>query len=311
MNYSDFTREQLLKRIEELEILNRALQMEKQQKAGLVVDWADCLGRWYWNAKTNAITFDLLHPQALGYDNEEIPEYITYPFIKKVLHPEDYQVTLEAMAAFLSGREAQYTAEYRIRAKDGTYRWFNDRGGIVRSDSAGKPLFLSGMVFDITERKKKELDLEVKNKVLMEMSSIDGLTKVGNHRAVVEHLQTEIKNTGDTGRPLSVAVFDVDDFKTVNDRSGHIAGDQVLADAAGIIKASIRDTDFVGRYGGDEFLVVFSNADSSTAFRISERIRQTIERSFSDKGITVSGGVRQYKGRGPDRAYPCGGHESI
>ncbi|NLV81554.1 MAG: GGDEF domain-containing protein, partial [Synergistaceae bacterium] len=100
-----------------------------------------------------------------------------------------------------------------------------------------------------------------------------------------------------TNNPLSVAIFDIDDFKKVNDSKGHIYGDQVLIDVAANIKNSIRISDVAGRYGGEEFMVIFPNTDLETATKISERIRQAIESySFVDGlKITISGGIKEYE----------------
>ena len=129
------------------------------------------------------------------------------------------------------------------------------------------------------------------------MSALDGLTKICNHRSLIEHLKVETAESSRTGRALSVAIFDIDDFKKVNDTKGHIYGDQVLVDVASIMKKSVRATDYPGRYGGEEFLVIFTNTPLSVASKISERIRQTVEKHHFVDGlrITVSGGVSQYQ----------------
>lgn len=128
------------------------------------------------------------------------------------------------------------------------------------------------------------------------MSLIDGLTKIGNHRTLIENLKAEIAEANRTDRPLSIAVFDIDDFKKVNDNKGHVYGDQVLVDVASIMKENIRETDFAGRYGGEEFMLIFPNTALKVACKISERIRQAVENFTFVDGlkITVSGGVSQY-----------------
>jgi len=298
MDYLKYTREQLLERIEELETLSRELLKEKEQETRLEYAWSGNLGHWYWNIKTNAVTFNPLKVITLGYEMSEIPDHITYQFFTDKLHPDDYQKTMDAMLKHLYGNAEVYEAEYRIRTKDGKYKWYYDRGKITQYDNLGKPSFLAGIVFDITEKKEIEMELECKNKILAEMSSIDGLTKINNHRALIEYLKTEISNTGRTNKPLSVAIFDIDDFKKVNDTKGHVYGDQVLVDVAEIIKNNIRDTDFAGRYGGEEFMVIFSDMDLIKAHNISERIRSTVENFSFAEGlkITISGGVKQYEG---------------
>jgi diguanylate cyclase (GGDEF)-like protein len=127
---------------------------------------------------------------------------------------------------------------------------------------------------------------------------MDGLTKISNHRTLIENMKEGISEAGRTGSPMSIAIFDIDDFKKVNDSKGHVYGDQVLADVAQIIKSNIRDTDLAGRYGGEEFMVLFSNADLETASNIAERIRSAVESNLFVDGITVtvSGGVKRHEG---------------
>ncbi|MSA03836.1 diguanylate cyclase [Lactonifactor sp. BIOML-A3] len=295
MDYTEFSREQLLDRIKSLEMLTQELLNEKEQETRLEYAWTGNLGHWYWNIKTNEVTFNPLKVTTLGYDKSEIPEHVTYQFFTDKLHPEDFQKAMDAMRDHLYGKADVYEIEYRIKAKDGTFKWYYDRGRITQYDN-GKPAFLAGIVFDITEKKETQLELEYKNRILSEISSIDGLTKIGNHRTLIEHLKAEIAETSRTSSPLSIALFDIDDFKKVNDSKGHVYGDQVLVDLASIITKSIRGTDFAGRYGGEEFMVIFPNTTLSVASKISERIRQAVEDyNFVDGlRVTISGGTSQY-----------------
>lgn len=297
MDYKEFTREQLMQRIEELELLSQELLVEKEQEIRLEYAWTGNLGHWYWNVHSNAVTFNPLKVTTLGYSKEELPEHITYQFFTELLHPEDHEKTMSAMKDHLYGKASVYEVEYRIRTKEGKYRWYYDRGRITKYDENERPLFLAGIVFDITEKKQTQQELEAKNKILEEISSIDGLTKIGNHRTLMEYLKNSMISSDRTGSPLSVAIFDIDDFKKVNDSKGHVYGDQVLAGLADIIKKNIRETDLAGRYGGEEFMVVFTSADLQTAANISERIREMVENHSFGEGlhITVSGGVKQYK----------------
>lgn len=295
MDYTEFSREQLLDRIKSLEMLTQELLNEKEQETRLEYAWTGNLGHWYWNIKTNEVTFNSLKVTTLGYDKSEIPEHVTYQFFTDKLHPEDFQKAMNAMRDHLYGKADVYEIEYRIKAKDGTFKWYYDRGRITQYDN-GKPVFLAGIVFDITEKKETQLELEYKNRILSEISSIDGLTKIGNHRTLIEHLKAEIAETSRTSNQLSIALFDIDDFKKVNDSKGHVYGDQVLVDIASIITKSIRGTDFAGRYGGEEFMVIFPNTTLSVASKISERIRQAVEdyKFVDGLRITISGGTSQY-----------------
>lgn len=115
---------------------------------------------------------------------------------------------------------------------------------------------------------------------------------------MIEHLKAGILEADTMDKPLSIAIFDIDDFKRVNDNKGHIVGDNVLVDTADIIKRNIRESDLVGRYGGEEFMVIYSNTDIEKAKYISDRIRKSIEIFSFSEGvkITISGGVKQYAG---------------
>lgn len=298
MNYVNFSREQLLSRIEELEVLNHQLLLEKEQETRLEYAWTYNLGQWFFNVKTNNVTFNPLKAIALGYAKEEIPESVPYQFFTDLLHPEDYEKTMQLMLDHLYGKASVYEAEYRIKGKDGKYRWYYDRGRITQYDENGKPLFLAGIVFNITEKREMEEDLEKKNQKLTELSTIDELTKVANRRKIMNQLQYALEDPDRNQKALSIAIFDLDNFKQVNDSMGHVVGDSVLADAAQIIKQTIRAGDSVGRYGGEEFLVLFPNTDLENAAKGSERIRRAIEAHNFINGlkVTISGGVKQYEG---------------
>lgn len=298
MMYNDYSRKQLLDRIKELELLNFELRKEKEQEAKLDYAWTGNLGHWYWNLETNNVTFNPLKVTTLGYNMDEVPEHVTYQFFTDKLHPEDHSKTMDAMLAHLYGKAEVYEVEYRIKTKDGKYKWYYDRGKITQFNENGKPLFVAGIVFDITEKKEIQLELEHKNEILIEMSSLDGLTKVSNHRTLIERLKAGILDLKVTNNPLSIVIFDIDDFKKVNDSKGHVFGDRILVETAKIIKSSVRDADVVGRYGGEEFMVIYSDTDLKKAQTISDRIRQSIETFSFSEGIriTISGGVKQYDG---------------
>ncbi len=119
--------------------------------------------------------------------------------------------------------------------------------------------------------------MQEQQRQLEEQASLDGLTGVLNRRALEHRLQEACSWARRRFMPLSVALLDLDRFKAVNDTYGHQAGDRVLQDIAGRVKAEIRDYDSVGRYGGEEFLLVFGDMSSDAAASASERIRGIIE----------------------------------
>lgn len=111
---------------------------------------------------------------------------------------------------------------------------------------------------------------------LREQATRDGLTGLWNRRAIFDILQNELARSGRTGEPLIVLMADLDGFKPVNDHFGHMAGDAVLRQAAARMRASVRRYDSVGRYGGEEFLIVLPGCGLPNGLDQAERIRSSI-----------------------------------
>ncbi|MDD4324340.1 MAG: sensor domain-containing diguanylate cyclase [Eubacteriales bacterium] len=293
MDYSNYDREQLLARIEELAVLNKELLNEKIQAENLEFSWTGNLGHWYLNFKTRHVVFNPLKIQTLGYSREELPEQITYDFFTGRLHPEDYEATMNAMRDHMQGKKSVYECEYRILTKDGSYKWFYDRGRITQRTADGKPLLVAGIVFDISERKEQEEKLLYKSEILEVQSNTDALTGIHNRRAIMRELELRFNQALANKSPLSLAIFDIDNFKMINDEQGHQYGDLVLTEIAQALSRSIREMDTVGRYGGEEFLLVLPETDQSHALLVAERIRKAVEdlELPHNVGVTISGGV--------------------
>lgn len=131
------------------------------------------------------------------------------------------------------------------------------------------------------------------------LSIHDGLTGIYNHAFIVEALKDEVERSRRYGSFLSIALFDIDDFKKVNDTFGHLAGDRVLQKLAGFLKSSLRAIDIVGRYGGEEFLAILPETDGMNGYIVAERFRERIEKESFSNGeeeinITISGGVAHF-----------------
>ncbi len=159
----DVSCEQIRKRVRELDVLTEELLSEQREKSSLESSWSGNLGHWYWNVQTNTVVFDPLKIRALGYERSEVPDEIPYQFFTDLLHPQDYEPIMEQMRSHLRGDLPAYEVEYRIKAKDGSWKWFFDRGMIVRRTEEGAPLLLSGIVYDITAAKEREMELERQN----------------------------------------------------------------------------------------------------------------------------------------------------
>lgn len=130
----------------------------------------------------------------------------------------------------------------------------------------------------------------------------DPLTKVFNRRFLEVVIQNEITFALTHEKPFSLVILDIDHFKKINDRFGHLVGDEVLCFVAEIIAANVRANDFIFRYGGEEFLVVLTETTTTEALACAERIRralaeQALTLSSNDKvTVTLSGGVTSFAG---------------
>jgi diguanylate cyclase (GGDEF)-like protein len=132
----------------------------------------------------------------------------------------------------------------------------------------------------------------------------DSLTGLPNRRYLEEVLERNVASADRAGRPLSVLLFDLDRFKEVNDTHGHAAGDLVLRDVARSVAAHTRPLDAVGRWGGEEFLVVLPDTDREAAVAVAERMRAAVAEGTAAAGVpvTASFGVAQYRsGAAADR----------
>ncbi|MGZ5433627.1 MAG: diguanylate cyclase, partial [Thermoanaerobaculia bacterium] len=120
-------------------------------------------------------------------------------------------------------------------------------------------------------------ELMEKNRRLELLSITDGLTKLHNHRYLQDELARAFEESQRYQRPLSLAMIDLDFFKKVNDTYGHAAGDDVLKRAAELFRSSVRSTDLVGRYGGEEFAVMMPETTLQDGMAFAEKIRHLIE----------------------------------
>jgi diguanylate cyclase (GGDEF)-like protein len=152
---------------------------------------------------------------------------------------------------------------------------------------------------DVNKRIKNPKIIEIKifQKTQQE-TLIDELTQLYNYRYLMQAIGIEIVRANRYKAPLSLVIFDVDDFKHYNDTNGHLAGNKALKKLAQIIKKSVRDVDIATRYGGEEFALILPETNKEGGMIISDRIRTKVERSafFKEekqplKKFTVSGGV--------------------
>jgi diguanylate cyclase (GGDEF)-like protein len=148
--------------------------------------------------------------------------------------------------------------------------------------------------------RNKQVELEAVVAQAREVSQTDALTFLFNRRAIVRELQDEVMRAERYNTPLSISIVDVDDFKAINDTHGHTVGDEVLKQVAHRLREGIRHPDLVGRYGGEEFLILLPSSDITAASEQADRLcRQVRETRYTVREhvirVTLSIGVAQLK----------------
>jgi diguanylate cyclase (GGDEF)-like protein len=138
------------------------------------------------------------------------------------------------------------------------------------------------------------------HQIVERQALVDGLTGIANRRHCEDALSAEIARADRLGTPLTLVLADLDDFKAINDRHGHAVGDDVLREFASVLRATLRESDLAGRWGGEEFLLLLPGADAEGGAQLADRVRRALaERTFLGRHgrpftVTCSFGVAQH-----------------
>ena len=245
-------------------------------------------GIYDWNVQTNQEQYSKRWKEMLGYTDDDIlplhQEWVEH------IHPEDRDRVTGALTAYLSGESETYTVDYRLRCKDGSYKWILSRGIIVDHSDDGKPLRMIGTHTDITEQKEHENQLEY-------MAHYDLLTGLPNRALLADRLHQAMAQANRRGQLLAVAYLDLDGFKMVNDRYGHETGDQLLIALSNRMKQTMREGDTLARLGGDEFVAVLfdlANTGGPMLNRLLEAAAQPVGIGEHVFKVSASLGVTFY-----------------
>ncbi len=196
------------------------------------------------------------------------------------IHPDDrarWQSSLEEAA----NRRTDWDFEGRFLLPDGGVRWWR---GISRPSEGCNETVFNGVFVDINDSKRRELALikaqdliRRQAEALRQLSEVDDLTGAVNRRLLMRRLEGEAARSVRYGRPLTLAILDVDHFKDINDRLGHDVGDLALTQLVATCKRTVREQDVVARLGGEEFAVLLPETGIEAAFSSIERLRVTIQ----------------------------------
>jgi diguanylate cyclase (GGDEF)-like protein len=211
------------------------------------------------------------------------------------IHSEDRERVISAcVAAIASGQDD--TLEYRMIGSGGQVVWVRDMVH-VGTNVLGRTVRLSGVLIDVTQAKRSELDLR-------HQATHDPLTGLPNRTLLADRLAQDLVVAAQDDRPLSLVLMDLDQFKEINDTLGHHIGDQLLTQVGLRISERVGEATTVARLGGDEFAVVLPGADRRRAEAGLQRIRLALDEPFALAGLTLrvtaSMGVARFPHDGAD-----------
>jgi len=227
-------------------------------------------------------TFNRMFLKMTGYTEKEIRSF----HFSRILHPEDAPGMIHDHQKVVRGEYAPERYTFRVINKE--ERVIYVEGNFRRLEERNEVVGILGVLRDVTEKIKLEREL-------LELSITDGLTGLHNQRHFLKELDKEIERAVRQGTPLSLLLFDLDDFKAYNDLNGHLEGDKVLKSVAQAVLRAIRRMDSAFRYGGDEFTVILPGASKGEASQVAERIRKSFKTMPYLQEINLSIGLVEFK----------------
>jgi diguanylate cyclase (GGDEF)-like protein len=206
-----------------------------------------------------------------------------------MIHTEDRPAVELLIKALTNGELERFEAEYRVRHRLGYWAWVLDRARVFDRDPSDNSLRMAGTRIDVTRRREAE-------RQVMRLVEHDELTGLLNRRGVLRSIQRIHTSAARSGQPYCLAILDLDHFKQINDAYGHAVGDEVLRRVAKSLLNDLRQKDWVGRWGGEEFVVILPETTEAQALNTVERLRnaignQHIQTRGFEVGMTLSAGL--------------------
>lgn len=294
--YDSYTKEELIKELDSYKRLHKELLRTFQEMERLEYGWTGHLGQWFWDFGINEVTFNPLKASAIGYMPEDVPERTPFQFFTDKIHPDDYEYVMDQMRKHLSGAIPIWEVKYRIQAKDGSWRTYQDRGKVTERNEKGEPLFLKGIVFDITEEELEKKQLMQKNDRLHTKIKIDSLTALYTRTAILVELGKRVNRAKSSNEMFCLMFLRIDAFSQYEEDYNMMTNEEHLKEMGHLIATTINKDSAAGRYRENIFMLVLNNQTLEEANHLSEVLRKKALHSFLSisKKLVVSAGISVY-----------------
>ncbi len=246
--------------------LRSDLENERSRLANIIESAR--LGTWEWNVRTGEAAFNERWAEIIGYTLEELAPTSIETWIR-FAHPDDLAESDRRIKLHFEGAADFYECESRMLHKNGSWVWVLDRGKVIVRDEEGRPMMMYGSHIDITERRL--LEERIRDHAIR-----DQLSGGYNRRMAFDRLNDAIAAYSRNGMGFCVSILDLDRFKPINDTYGHQTGDFVIKEFVRIAGETIGELGLLGRYGGDEFIVVSRGCAAPEMTSAMERIMATL-----------------------------------
>lgn len=242
---------ELKQQIEELKNHEKALRSSEERYKLAVEGANDAI--WEMDFQKNTFFISDKWKAITALDENEIKNIRAY--MRDRVHEEDIETAFKDLKRHLKGKTDYYQSEFRVKVKDGTYKWVNNRGKALK-DEHNKVIKMAGSVTDINETKKIHEKIKY-------IAYYDNLTGLPNRAMLMDSLEKITKEFEEQNKKLGVIFLDIDDFKIVNDLLGHDYGDDVIKTVANILRSTLPENSILARSGGDEFVILLKDIEGS------------------------------------------------
>lgn len=265
----------------EREVLQKAVQSSSQQlqqseinlhaserRFGQVLK-SSLDGYWDWDITSNEVFFSPRYKEQLGFEEHELPNI--FSSWESRLHPEERDSVLTNLDAYLTSPTGCWEEKFRLRHKDGSYRWILARA-VPSFDNQHRLTKLSGLHIDITDRIHAERKIDF-------LARYDWLTELPNRSMLIDSIEHALEVANNNRGRLFLLVLDLDRFKQINDSLGHSAGDKALQIVSSRFSGLIGERNTIARLAGDEFAILMVDvSDTQEVVGLAESLLESLKK---------------------------------